>query len=275
MDTDLEQLRSLGSEVGPGDDQVRSRIRDLLLAEANLVAPASVRRSRWASRRGLAVLAAILVVPAAVAVASGLRGDVADNLGEFLTGSDSTHEIGRAVKPSDDPPGWMNEDNMVDRLVIASNGSHHLFAGRDNEGHVSFSLDDSITRESAGGANPFVNQFQGQSVIPLYAAPGDNDSQITIAGLVAADVVTVELRYDSGPPDEYTVKGSGFIFNADLGRVENEGGVLIVDRRPLEIQAFDADGGLLQTVPAMCVAGMTALALRSDPGDYYFAGCDG
>lgn len=275
MESDLDQLRSLGSEVLPGDDQVRSRIRDLLLAEASPIASARVRRSRWASRRGLAIIAAVLVVPAAVAVASGLRGDVADNLGGFLTGSDSTHEIGRPVKPSDDPPGWMKENDIADRVVIASSGSHHLFAARDDEGHVSFSLDGTITTESGGGANPFINQFHGESIIPLYAAPGGADSQVTIAGLVAADVATVELRYDSGPSDEYTVDGSGFIFSADLGKAESEGGVLLVDRRPVEIRAFGADGELLQTVPAMCVTGMTALALRSDPSDFYFARCDG
>jgi hypothetical protein len=265
MDSDLEQLRDLGGRVLPAGDETRAGIRDRLLAEASNAVPTARKRSNWVSRRGLAVLAAALVFPGALAVAAGLNGDVADNLSEFLTGRASTHEIGRAVEPSDDPPRWMTADDIVDKLVIASNGPYELFAGRDREGHVSFSLGDSPVLTSGTGANPFVNQFEGDSVIPLFAGPGNESGRFPIAGVVADDVASVELTYSSGPPDQVDVTGAGFIFLPDLGKATPKDGILLVDRVPLEIEARDADGNLLQTQPAGCSFGTPVMVLRSTP----------
>ncbi len=276
MDSDLELLRILGREIRPANDEARAGIRDLLLAEAGVATPTERKRASWVTRRGLAILAAVLAVPVAVAVASGLQGDVADNLGEFLTGQESTHEIGTPVQSSDDPPRWMTADDIVDKLVIASAGPYDLFAGRDREGHVSFSLGDSPVLTGTG-ANPFVNQFRGDSVIPLFAGPPDDSGQFPIAGVVAADVASVELSYDSGPAEHQTIRESGFIFLTDLGDVTRKDGVLMVDRLPAEITARDADGNVLQTQPASCSFGTPVMVLRSDPDRHAdaYAGCEG
>lgn len=273
MDRDFEILASIGSEVSAAGEENKQSIRDSLVSAARGDKP-RVRRRGFFGKRSLAVIAAALVVPAAVAVAAGLSSDVADSLHGFISGTEETHPIGRPVEPSDNPPDWWAHDGFTEQRVLASQGNHHLFAGRDEKGHVSFALDSTVGVVSGGVANPFLDDFQGQSVVPLFAAPARGPETLLISGLVAGDVARVELRYDTGDPDVEIVSGSGFIFAPDLGRVEQSEGSLIVDRWPTEIVAFDSSGEELQTVPAMCASGSPLLRLRSDPDAYYFAGCD-
>lgn len=274
MDREMEILRAIGSDVRPAGGEVREAIRLSVITALAREGGRKDRRRGFLARRPLAVIAAALVVPAAVAVASGLNSDVADTLDGFISGADEGHPIGRLVEPTDNPPSWWGDEGFTEQRVLASTGEHHLFAGRDEAGHVSFALDGGIGVTSASAANPFIDDFQGHSVVPLFGAPAGGPDTLLIAGLVADDVASVEVRYDSGSPDIETVNGSGFIFAPDLGRVESEGGRLVVDRWPTEIAVFDADGNELEAVPAMCVVGMPALALRSDPGRYYFASCE-
>lgn len=274
MDRDLEILASIGSDVPAAGEEFKQSTRDSLLVVARAAGSQGSHRRRFLGKRSLAVIAAVLVVPAAVAVAAGLSSDVADSLHGFISGTEETHPIGRPVEPSDNPPDWWAHDGFTEQRVLASQGDHHLFAARDKKGHVSFALDSSVGVASGGAANPFLDDFQGQSVVPLFAAPAHGPETLLISGLVAGDVARVELRYDTGDPDVETVTGSGFIFAPDLGRVEQSEGSLIVDRWPTEIVAFDSSGEELQTVPAMCVGGSPLLRLRSDPDAYYFAPCD-
>lgn len=265
MDT---ELRSMISDVAPATGAPRERARQLLSAEiegAARAAPAPVTRRR---RRGrfAAVAAAVLAVPATIAIASTLQGDVVDNFGGFLQGETSGRELGRPVEAGDSPPKWFNGAGYTDQLVIASLGEHRLYMARSEKGNVAFSLDGEGGISSGGGANPFINEFQGNSVVPLLLGPLDENDDLLYAGIVAPNVASVELRFDSGATQTVEPDGAGFIFEADLGQV-NEGNILIVDQRPIEVAALDAEGNVLQSVPAQCEAGMYAMALRSDNPD--------
>lgn len=271
MDRDLEQLRELVAEIGPADDRAREAIRTRLVAEAGDGTPSRDRRT-WLGNRGVAILAFLIAIPAAVAVAGSLRADVVDNFEGFLSGDSSGREIGRPIEPSDNPPKWFNGEGYVDQLVIASNGQHDLFMARDRDGIVSFSIDDSGAITSGWGANPFVNEFKGNAAIPLFGGPMDDSDRLLYSGVIAPDVASLELRYSSGPPDIVEPTSAGFIFLADLGEAATDGGILIVDRRPTELVALDADGDVLQSQPAQCVAGMPVLTLRTSDegfGDYF------
>jgi len=268
----MEILRAIGCDVGSAGDDVKGSIRRSLLAATVPERPREARRHRPFARRPLAILAAVLVVPSAVAIGAGVNGDVAGRLHGFISGSDQGQSIGRAVEPADDPPEWWDDFGFTERRVLATTGEHHLFAARDEDGHVAFALDDgiSLTSASAFGAgenaaepDPFSHQFQGQSVVPLVVGLADRSREPLIAGLVADDVASVELRFDSGSPDVQAVDGPGFIFAPDLGRTESEDGKLLADRRPTEIAVFDADGNELQSVSAACIVGMPATVLRA------------
>ena len=258
------ELNDMISGVVPAAGSPRERAWQLLANEMGpspAQAPTDSTR-RWRGRFAAAA-AAVLVVPATIAIASSLHGDVVDNFGRFLQGETSGREIGRPVEAGDSPPKWFNGEGYTDQLVIASSGAHRLYMARSEDGNVAFSLDDDGGIASGGGANPFVNQFQGNSVVPLIPGPLDENNDLLYAGIVAPDVATVELRFDSGATEEVEPDGAGFIFEADLGRVDRDN-VLIVDQRPTEVVALDENGNVLQSVPAQCEAGMPAMALRSE-----------
>lgn len=258
MDT---ELKDLVSDVTPAAGAPRERAWHLLGTEID-AAPTGVT-TRWRRGRIVAAIAAVLAVPATIAIASALQNDVVDNFGGFLHGETSGRELGRPVGPGDNPPRWFDSDGYTDQLVIATLGEHRLYMARNENGDVSFSLDGAVAISSGGGANPFVNQFQGNSVVPLMTGPLDQDDRLPYAGIVAPDVATVELRFDSGATQAVEPDGAGFIFKADLGRVERDN-VLIVDQRPTEVVALDEEGNVLQSVPAQCQAGMFVMELRSD-----------
>ena len=268
METEMEPLQELVSDIVPAETETRHGAHDLLLTEiaAQSATGTEGGKSRRIKRRVAAAIAAVVAVPATFAIASSLNGDVVDNFGGFLQGETSGRELGRPVEAGDNPPKWFNGEGYTDQLVIASSGPHRLYMARSRDGNVAFSLDGEGGISSGGGANPFVNQFQGNSVVPLLPGPLDENDRLLYAGIVAPDVATVELRFDSGPPEVVAPEAAGFIFEADLGQVER-GNVLIVDRRPVDVVALDDDGIVLQSVPAQCEAGMPALALRSDNPD--------
>lgn len=274
----IEELRALGDEIGPAGDDQREQMRQALLEEA--IGPPSksrLKRLLPSSRRGLAALAALVAIPAAtVAVASSLHGDLNDNFGDYLGGESSGTEIGRPVEPSDNPPKWFNGEGYSDPLVIASSGDHHLFMARNPKGNVTFSLDDGVAITSGSSVDPFVRKFAGESLIPLFALPA-GEGRLTYSGLVAPDVDQLEMTFTAGDSETLDVDGAGFIFDIDLGGGgAQDHGVLLVDRRPVDLIALDSEGNVLQTVPAACVFGMPATAPGSDPAGFgdAFDGCE-
>ena len=261
---ELERINELGREFEPSA-QARASARAMLIdAAEELRAKAPSRRSRWRTPRGLALAAALIAIPGAVALASTLDGDVSDSYSGFLTGADDATSPGRAVETSDNAPDSLAKDS-ADVRVLASNGTHHLFASRDVGGAVHFRLDSGPEFISTG-ANPWLNQFSGNAVVPLFAGhPGPGSDRETVAGLTASNVASVELRYSSGPPDVISDPEGAFVFLADVGNPEIVGGILQVDRKPVEVVAMDENGDELQHVSVSCLAGSVVTVVRA-PG---------
>ena len=273
----IDDLRNLGSDVGPAGDEDRARIRRILVAEASRQTAsaeghliraerglasiptqreveAQRRHSRWRGGRGLALIAALLAIPATIAIAAGsFGGDVSDNYAGFLSGEGNDPGPGRAVKPSDDPPKSYLEPG-VDGRVLASEDDYRLFAKRDVDGDVTFEFGGQAY--TGTGANPWTNEFRGDTVVPLIIGlPESGDTRLPVAGLVADGVASVELRYSSGPPDLISQPDDGFLFLADVGRMEVVHGLTQVDRRPVDVAASDDAGNLLQRVSVNCAGG--------------------
>lgn len=283
----IDDLRSLGSDIGPAGDEERDRIRRRVVAEVSrqpagagsqlthaergLVSTptrregmAHRRSSRWSRGRSVALIAALLVIPGTIAIAAGsFGGDVTDNYAGFLSGEGNDPGPGRAVEPSDDPPASYLEPG-VDGRVLASEDGYHLFAKRDVDGDVTFEFGGQAY--TGTGANPWTNEFRGDVIVPLFIGlPNPGDTRLPVAGLVADGVARVELQYSSGLPDLISHPDDGFLFLADVGRMEVVHGLTQVDRRPIEVAAFDDAGNLLQRVSVNC-AGGPALVVRSGGG---------
>lgn len=282
---ELEQLNELGRKFEPSARARESARAMVLSAVEEWQVNAPRRRSRWKTPRGLALAATLIAVPGAVAIASTLNGDVSDNYSGFLTGTGDVPSPGRAVETSDNAPGAFAPDHdapeslapdFADVRVLASNGSHHLFAARDADGAVHFRLDSGPEFVSTG-ANPWLNQFSGNAIVPLFASdPELGDDREAVAGLTASDVASVELRYTSGPPDVIPDPEGAFVFLAAVGNPEIVGGILQVDRKPVQVVAMDENGEELQQASVTCLAGSVVTVVRpagAGTPDLGAAGC--
>lgn len=193
-------------------------------------------RDRHLRRLALTGLVAAVVLAGGYAAAAPVRAAIDDLTGTFSgwLGGASAQAPGRALAKGDAAPDFMRDPRYArDPRVIAEAGGYKLFVSQAPGGGLDFDLGN--TGVGLGGG--FGEDFREHAISVL--GPGamqtaDKHGHVPLFGVVAREVASVELTYDSGPPLRVDGVSGGFVLLAEP------------DRSPREVVALDASGHELE-----------------------------
>lgn len=252
----LEMLDRLHADAKPSA-QAKVQARSQLLESIAVAGTDAPRRRRFTSARWVAALTALVAIPTAFAIASTLAGDVEESYRGFLTGEGGTPSPGTLVAPGDPGiPKSLAADDVEEVRLIAAEGEQRFYVSRYSGGGIAFTLasgDRSVMALGSPRPTPWLEDLDGAHIAPMLVGfAGQDSAGLPIAGLTSPAVERVELRFGSGPPQTITDLNGGFLIAADVGEQETVDGFLTVDREPIEVVAYDAEGTELDRASVRC-----------------------
>jgi hypothetical protein len=190
--------------------------------------------------RALAVAVGVLVLLGACTYAvpptRAAIDDLTSTFADWIA-SDEGPAPGRALRPDDDVPDWVNDTDDV--RVIAEAAGVKLYVTREGA-QLNFWLGEGLGMgDSIEG---WRERFDDHAVIvlgPALFGPQDvldEQGRYPLLGLTARSVERIELRYHEGPPLVTTGVDGGFVLIADAWR------------RHRELVAYDEAGRELERV---------------------------
>lgn len=221
--------------------EVRIQALEELEAELARVAGRERPSRGGAPRRALALGASVLVLLAGAYTVPPTRAAIDDLTSTFAGWVDGDDEAapGRAVRPEDDAPDWLDEAHS---RVIAEAEGVELYVSRvetEKRGTLlDFGLGDGvIVSDSIEG---WRERFDKHAVVVLGTAlmgPEDvldDRGRSPLLGVTARSVERVEFRYAAGPPLVRDDVEGGFVLLVDAWRAPRELVVYDGARRELE-----------------------------------------
>jgi hypothetical protein len=272
----LELLDRLGADLEPTAD-AKAAARTQLLDSIGGAASEPPSRRRFKSARWVAALAALTAIPAALAIASTLGGDVEESYRGFLTGEGGTPSPGTLVAP-DDPglPESLASENVEEARLIASNGDERFYVSRYSGGGIAFTLasEQGVMELGSPRPTPWLDHYDGAHIVPVMVGfSGGETSGLPIAGLTSPAVDRVEVHFGSGLPQSSTDLNGGFLIAADVGEQDSVNGFLEVDREPTDVVAYDADGNEIGRASVRCTGPVLRNSGTGEPFQSW-ADCD-
>lgn len=201
-----------GALIGRG-----AAARELCPTDAHVSAAVSTarrsgRRSVRPFLRGLpapaiGLIALVLGGAGALATTQALHPD----FGAFLDGGELP---GRQLTPAETPT-WIRDSptgSQRDASVIASSGSHRLFAYRQSDGYVCFGFDHDYGECSAPGYYRRALEENPMVVLgPIYDQQGRSRTHGSLFGYVAGSIAKVRIDYPDGRSELAPARTGAFI----------------------------------------------------------------
>jgi hypothetical protein len=218
------------------------RMLDDLGAELARVAEAPpARRRRWTSEQAAALAIALVVLLFAgfyaVPATRATIDDITSSLAGWVEG-DEHGAPGRAVRPDDNAPDWIETDNT--RLIAKVRDLPLLVSHtRDRLGvdELSFSAGNAFAiSDSVQG---WRSRFDNHAVVILGPSPlgRTNCDEFALWGVTAGSVASVALTYASGEPTRADGLDGGFGVVADAHRPLDK--VIVYDETGRELERTD------------------------------------